>query len=223
MTAKKPTPKRKTAANTKARKKTLTTKAGGAKRKPRSPNTGKGHTQGNAFYLARSSNGRKKIFENADTLLLACIEYFKWADDNPVTKEVLVKGHGDSYYTDERTPRPYSIIGLTMFLHINRSTWTKNYRTHKDFIQVTTLVEDIIRDQKITGAMAGHYNGNIVARDIGLHDTHRVGNPDGEVFETASENVAVVDDVLGKITKDMTDKEAAAIYKQFTSSRRAHT
>jgi len=49
------------------------------------------------------------------------------------------------------------------------TTW-KKYKEHKDFLDIITHIETIIYTQKFEGAAAGHYNANIIARDLGLAD-----------------------------------------------------
>jgi hypothetical protein len=184
---------------------------------------GKGAPAGNQFWKARSKHGKDKIFQTPENLFNACCEYFEWAEKNPLVRERYAAGKGRTRVIKEKTPRPFTLISLTSFLGINKSTWIKNYRTHKDYIHVTSWAEDMIRDQKLMGAAAGHFNANIIARDLGMADTQRLGNVEGEVLETAHDTAGAASDVLERITKDMSDKEAARIYKAFTSTRRAHT
>ena len=45
---------------------------------------------GNQFWKARSSHGRKPIFESPEKLLEACAEYFVWVEANPLWEDKLV-------------------------------------------------------------------------------------------------------------------------------------
>src|SRR6185312_10262140 len=65
--------------------------------------------------------------------------------------------------------RAMTLAGLCVFLDINRSTWDE-YTAREGFTEVTTRVDQIIRDQKFSGAAAGLLNPNIIARDLGLAD-----------------------------------------------------
>ena len=65
--------------------------------------------------------------------------------------------------------RAMTIGGLCIFLDIWQNTWT-NYRESNDFLRVTDQVEEIIRNQKFSGAAADLLNANIIARDLGLSD-----------------------------------------------------
>jgi len=59
--------------------------------------------------------------------------------------------------------------GLCIFLDISLTTWF-NYKEKVDFLEVTTRAEQIIYEQKFTGASADLLNANIIARDLGLVD-----------------------------------------------------
>ncbi len=55
-----------------------------------------------------------------------------------------------------------------LFLGIIRQTWDSYKDRGEDFLTIITRVEDIIWDQKFTGAAAGILNGNIIARELPL-------------------------------------------------------
>ncbi len=66
--------------------------------------------------------------------------------------------------------RAMTLEGLCVFLGISRRTWP-NYKDKEDFLPVIEMVEDTMRDQKLSGAAAGLLNANIIARDLKLRDT----------------------------------------------------
>jgi len=70
--------------------------------------------------------------------------------------------------------RAMTIIGLCLFLGIDRKTWRNYSKRTKGFIATTTRVEDIIYEQKFTGASSGLLNPNIIARDLGLQNKQDV-------------------------------------------------
>lgn len=145
-----------------------------------SPETSKkpGGPVGNQFWKARSKHGRDKIFSSPAILWEACQEYFEWVERNPLweTKGFAFQG----VVTHEVFPkmRAMTIGGLCIFLDIVEETW-RLYRKNNDFIGVVTQVEQIIRDQKFSGAAADLLNANIIARDLGLKDSHEVGGEGG--------------------------------------------
>lgn len=131
--------------------------------------------QGNRFWEARSSHGKDKIFTDESILWEAAQEYFVWVEDNPLKGAKLFKLK-DSNDKDEVREEAYSkmramtIDGLCLFLDINRSTWYE-YRANEDYSDIIGRIENVIRDQKFTGASADLLNANIIARDLGLKDS----------------------------------------------------
>lgn len=125
--------------------------------------------QGNSFWKARSSHGRAPIFANPDDLWAACAEYFEWVEANPLWEDKVMSYQGVNTHEPVARMRAMTLGGLCIFLDITRPTWDA-YRKNEDFSSVSTRVEEIIRDQKFSGAAADLLNANIIARDLGLAD-----------------------------------------------------
>lgn len=141
--------------------------------------------KGNRFWEARSSHGRKPIFENPDDLWDACQQYFAWVEDNPLYEAKAFAFQGVVTVSELPKMRAMTIEGLCIFLDIAVTTWG-NYREREDFLSVTTRAEEIIRQQKFTGAAADLLNANIIARDLGLAD--KVENKGTITLEVSSED-----------------------------------
>jgi len=124
---------------------------------------------GNKFWQQRSTHGRSPIFPDAETLWAACVEYFEWVDGNPLYEAQAFAYQGNVKVESIAKMRAMTLAGLCVFLDINRSTWDE-YTAREGFTEVTTRVDQIIRDQKFSGAAAGLLNPNIIARDLGLAD-----------------------------------------------------
>lgn len=135
----------------------------------------------NSFWQARSSHGRKPIFESPDKLWEASAEYFEWTEANPLYELKAFAYQGEVTTKEMPKMRAMTIAGLCIFLDIGVQTW-HDYRAKEGFSEVTTRVDEIIRTQKFQGAAADLLNPNIIARDLGLSDsvdqrtTHEVGN-----------------------------------------------
>lgn len=125
--------------------------------------------KGNQFWKARSSHGRKPIFASPDDLWEACTEYFQWVEDNPLWEDKVTSFQGVNTHEPLAKMRAMTISGLCIFLDVTRSTWDE-YRKREGFSDIVTQVEEIIRDQKFSGAAADLLNANIIARDLGLAD-----------------------------------------------------
>lgn len=65
--------------------------------------------------------------------------------------------------------RAMTITGLTLFLDVTLETW-RTYRMREDLSEVVTRAEQIIYDQKFSGAATDLLNANIIARDLGLKE-----------------------------------------------------
>ena len=124
---------------------------------------------GNKFWLARSSHGRNPIFSNPEQLRNACYEYFEWVEENPLYEEKIFHSQGIITKDTITKMRAMTIGGLRIFLGICEQTWV-NYKNNPDFLRVVKEVEEIIYNQKFTGAASDLLNANIIARELGLAD-----------------------------------------------------
>jgi len=133
---------------------------------------------GNSFWMARSSHGRKPIFESPDVLWNACCEYFDWIEANPLYEAEAFAYQGNVKVEPLPKMRAMTISSLCIFLDISVRGWGE-YREREDFLPITTCAEEIIRTQKFQGAAAGLLNPNIIARDLGLSEKSEVTGADG--------------------------------------------
>lgn len=141
--------------------------------------------KGNRFWEARTKHGRDLIFADPEKLWEACVEYFEWVADNPLQEGKLVSYQGDSKVESVPKLRAMTIGGLCIFLGIDRKCWAA-YREREDFIPIVDAAEEIIREQKFTGAAADLLNPNIIARDLGLADKSELTGKDGGPIRTES-------------------------------------
>lgn len=123
---------------------------------------------GNQLWKLRKKwEGSPKVFKSPEELFAKCITYFEWADANPVTKQIIHQGQVTGY---EEHSRPYTLDGLCTTLGISISAWGR-YRkdeTHKDFHEVCLYVDQIIREQKFSGAAVGVFNASLIGNEIGI-------------------------------------------------------
>ena len=108
-----------------------------------------------------------------------------------------------------------TLWGLTLFIGMSTTTWGK-YRLKKDFIDITTRVEQIIKHQKFTGAAAGLLNPNIIARDLGLSDKQDIDQTvktSGTVIQTEPVNLDTWL-AMGKESQAMIDKAHEKLHQK---------
>ena len=155
---------------------------------------------GNKFWKARSKHGRDRLFESPAALWEACCEYFEWVEANPLYEMKAFAYQGVVVQEPVAKMRAMTIGGLCIFLDIDEVTW-RRWREVEDFCTVISRAEQIIYQQKFTGAAADLLNPNIIARDLGLADKQEVKQT-GQVVVSA----------------DMTAQEAARAYQDLMGS-----
>lgn len=111
-------------------------------------------------------NERKYIPE---TLWAKALEYFDWIISNPWREQTVSAGKILSI----EKPRPMTIYGFCSFANMTFDTYN-NYRKEDAYLDITTRIDDIIRDYKLCGAEAGAFHPNIVARQLSLADKQEV-------------------------------------------------
>lgn len=142
---------------------------------------------GNQFWKLRSKHGRDKLFSTPDQMREAIFEYFESIDSDPYFKaEAKTVNIGDyqSQIAIARLPvmKPYTIQGLCRYLDCNVSYFSefeqnlkgKADEISKGFSEVITRAREVIYENKFSGAAAGFFNANIIARDLGLRDQSEV-------------------------------------------------
>lgn len=127
---------------------------------------------GNEFWKLRSKHGRDVIFSNADTLYEAACEYFQWCVDNPLYSTEFLGKDAEERLVPKM--RAFTLAGLCLHLDVNTHYFSQFKETElgktNDFSSVIARIENIIYNQKFTGAAAGFLNANIIARDLGLSE-----------------------------------------------------
>lgn len=135
---------------------------------------------GSKFWEARSTHGRKPIFESPEQLWAACCEYFDWIESNPLWEVKSYMYQGAPVQDQVPKMRAMTISGLCIFLDISDTCW-QNYRKRDNFVAICARVEQIIWNQKFQGASADFLNASIIARELGLkeHTSNEQTGKDG--------------------------------------------
>lgn len=165
---------------------------------------------GNRFWEARSSHGRKPIFDNAEQLWDACCQYFQWVEENPLWEMKSYMYQGAPVQDQIPKMRAMTIGGMCLFLDIDQSTWF-DYAKREGFTKIAREAEEVIRNQKFVGAAADLLNANIIARDLGLADRSEHTGKDGGPIETkdaAVDQTELARQIAFLLTKPRTDDAA---------------
>jgi len=128
-----------------------------------------GAPTGNEFWKARSSHGRKPIYDDPNKLQDAIEQYFQWVHDNPFIEYKPMIEQGLIANADIPKMRPMLIGECARYVGLNTSSWAE-YKEKDGFTEIIKEAEEIIRNQKLAGAMSGFFKENIVARHLGIKD-----------------------------------------------------
>lgn len=121
----------------------------------------------NQYWQFRNKHGRNYKY-NPDGLWNEAIEYFNWVEENPLIETKLFAYKGSITEGEIPKMRAMTIAGFCLFADITQQTFL-NYKQNKDFFEVITRIEDIIKTQKFEGAAADLLNSNIIAYDLGMN------------------------------------------------------
>lgn len=129
---------------------------------------------GNQFWRARSSHGANPSYKTAEELWDACTQYFDWVEQNPLIEQKVFSANEGIRYANVAKMRAMTLGGLCLYIGICILTWETYRKERADLLAVVTRAEEIIRQQKFSGAAAELLNPNIIARDLGIVDKQDV-------------------------------------------------
>lgn len=165
--------------------------------------------KGNKFWMARSSNGRNPKFISAAQLWEACLEYFEWVEKNPLKEQKVFCSQGSIHRATVNKMRAMTISGLCLFIDVSPDTW-RVMKANDIFSSVIQRAEQIIYDQKFTGAAADLLNANIIARELGLAEKR-------EVKQTVTD---LIDEEIEKRVRELSDAQSQSDAKAGTPRRK---
>lgn len=145
------------------------------------------HRTSSTIFNSRAGFVRK--FDSAQELWEKCLDYFRWADENPWRNtDVIRSGPAAGQEVSRTVDRPYLVKELLVWLNISGDTWLryKSQQGFEMFHEVVEQVENIIESRKLGGAYTGAYNPMIASRDLGL-----VEKTEGKL-QTENKNFTVV-------------------------------
>ncbi len=136
---------------------------------------------GNTIWQGRSTFGRNREYEDAESLWQACRAYFQWAHGTPLYEaKILASGQE----VPAAKMRAFTQKSLCLHLRVTEETW-RTWRTNRtDLADVIQTVDDVIYTQKFEGAAAGLLNSNLISRELGLADRQELTGKDGGAIST---------------------------------------
>lgn len=127
-----------------------------------------------AYKKVRNQKGTSpyRAFDTPEELWTACVDYFRWVDDNPLYHVKAFSHQG--VVVRARLPKMRAMTKTAMCLHIGLTAGSLNkYGTQPEFKEFHAVVQaayDVIYAQKFEGAAADLFNANLIARDLGLKE-----------------------------------------------------
>lgn len=159
---------------------------------------------GNQFWKRRSKHGRDKILNDPKILAEESEKYFQWEDENVFQKQELYKGK--IVYLPQ--PPLYTIQSLAIYLGVGSSyliNFVGNLKEEdpkrKDFLLVFEWIADTIYQSKLSGAMHGAFNANLVGYDL-------------KIRQDVTQVTASATSAPQIIVQDEKDKERMKLVKQ---------
>ena len=115
---------------------------------------------------------KPKYIETPEKLWQLFEGYLQWASNNPIRKMVFVGRDGHRDY--ELIDRPLSIFGFESYCFtqdVTVSHYLENTNgSYDEYCTISTRIKNYIKEQQVSGGMAGVYNANLTARLNGLTD-----------------------------------------------------
>ena len=154
------------------------------------------HFKGQSLWRVAKMYGKSRIFETPEELWQQCVRYFKWVEANGLEEEKLFNAKHGLRKGSVTHMRAMTVTGLSVFIGISDRTWRawsepENPMYNEALAPMVLRVEQIMREQKFTGAASGMLKGSIIARDLaGLTDRHDAAGPRPVDSEMALEEKA---------------------------------
>jgi hypothetical protein len=135
---------------------------------------------GNKLWMLRERSGPLPTFENNDQLIDKAIEYFEWCEENPIEEMTVGWYQGEATEHTITKMRAFTIAGLCAFIGVDRQSWAE-WRKRDYLATAVAWIDDVMYEQKFTGAAAGILNQSIIARDLGLAEKSDHTSSDGSM------------------------------------------
>lgn len=107
-------------------------------------------------------------FKDPEELYHCILEYFQWVDKNPLHEELVFSTKDGIRRTHVKKMRAMTLHGMCVHMGIDPQLWYDWRRNREDLKAVIAWADNIVYEQKFTGAAAGLLNASLIGRDLGL-------------------------------------------------------
>ncbi len=111
--------------------------------------------------------GKPPSFKSPQEMWERAVKYFEWCEANPIDETKLFNSQGLVINGKVPHMRAMTQAGLCIHLGISVSSW-HDYKKKDKYLEVTRVIEQVMTEQKFTGAASGMLKENIIARDLGI-------------------------------------------------------
>lgn len=125
---------------------------------------------GHSMLYERLLNKRPTIYLQPSEFMKAVVDYFKWCEEHPLLEEQVFQYKGCIVRADKGKMRPFTKQGLATYLGIPVSRLDGYKKRGGEWAETVEIIEQVMYDQKFSGAAAGLLNAGIITRDLGLTD-----------------------------------------------------
>lgn len=134
--------------------------------------------------LYKNLLNRKPVeYSSPEEFLQATISYFQWAEETPIQEQIVNFYKGAVVRTHLEKLRPFTKQGLATFLGITVGRLETLKKRDDEWRLAIEMIEQVIYEQKFTGAATGLLNAGIITRDLGLAERQELTGRDGEPLQ----------------------------------------
>jgi hypothetical protein len=142
--------------------------------------------------------GRPPRFADPQAMWDRAVDYFRWAEENPIQEEKHYPMQGEVIEKSIDKLRAFTLNGLCLFIGLDTETF-RRYGTGENgkgaYKEVVALIKQVVNEQQFTGAAADVLNPNIIARALGLYEKTVNENLNYSVQMSKDEIKAVAQDL----------------------------
>lgn len=150
---------------------------------------GSGAPLGNKNWMHRLTHGQPRVFTEPEDLLMACLEYLEWCEDNPLEESKAFNNNGKPVYATIKKMRAPLIKQMCVHIGISYPGWKLYTQRDDEHGQVARAINQIIHDWKLQGAYAGLLESIIAHRDLNMIERFNVESERGTMTPKAPEQI----------------------------------
>ena len=159
-----------------------------------------------SLYRKKLSDVIGKKFLTNQQLFSLIVDYFTWAENNPLNTPETANFQGRVYQGEAKKLRPFTLTSLCLFVCVTPKTW-REWKLHaetdeeKERIEIIEFAESIIREQKYSAAMIGAFNPQFVMKDLDMDvsTVKSIGDPNNPIHHEHNNKIMLDDEAISRL------------------------